>query len=242
MMAEKCLLSKIDDSALISLVSQIESDRRNWKYYLNTRGLILYILAMMTEEQTSGRQKNVEISKALQNIGENFKGEFSFLMHYREIKEIYDKMAEDRHRSDYEYFQVKCLKQIALELQYSLDTLNKNDLDYYITKRYVDDTMRRYFVVGAKWNPLMSIDSIPAIIREYYTHNQILNRKYLEGQLEVCNFEISEFVSMKQDSIHPKPSFNKDILIDGFYYQKYIEIKHLRYCGLEPSILTIPDL
>jgi hypothetical protein len=49
---------------------------------------------------------------------------------------LYDKLAAEKGILEYEYFQVKLIKQIALELQYSLETVDKEDLGYYIIKRY----------------------------------------------------------------------------------------------------------
>ena len=59
----------------------------------------------------TSRVRNVEISKVLENLAKNYKAEFPFLIHYEEIKKLYDKLAEQ-----YTYFQVMILKHIALEL------------------------------------------------------------------------------------------------------------------------------
>ena len=69
MIARKCLLSELDDTAIESAASEIKSDRRNHEYSLNSRGLILYVLGMIKEEnEESGRVRNVEISDVLQNL------------------------------------------------------------------------------------------------------------------------------------------------------------------------------
>ena len=100
---------------------------------MNIRGLIQYVLGMINEEnEKGGRARNVEVSKVLENLSENFKEEFPFLFHYKEIKELYDKLAVEKGGgrssllSEYEYFHVQLIKQIALELQYSLDTIDKD--------------------------------------------------------------------------------------------------------------------
>jgi hypothetical protein len=67
----------------------------------------------------TSRVRNVEISKVLENLAKNYKAEFPFLIHYEEIKKLYDKLAQQ-----YTYFQVMILK-------YMLDTISKKELDYY---------------------------------------------------------------------------------------------------------------
>jgi hypothetical protein len=94
MISSKCLLSKLDDMAIISVVSEIESDRRNWKYSLNTRGLILHVLGMIKEENEDGRVRNVQISSVLKNLSENYGDEFAFLVHFSEIEKLYNTLAE----------------------------------------------------------------------------------------------------------------------------------------------------
>jgi hypothetical protein len=46
---------------------------------------------------------------SLYRLAKNYKAEFPFLIHYEEIKKLYDKLAEQ-----YMYFQVIILKHIAL--------------------------------------------------------------------------------------------------------------------------------
>jgi hypothetical protein len=189
----KCLLlpSEINDEALHSQVSQLESDRRNWKYSLNTRGLVLYLLAIINEENRDARKRkrNVKISHVLENLSENYNVEFRFLEYYKEIKELYYTIAKDEHKSEYKYFQVGCLKRIALELQNVIDTIDKAELDYYITKRYEEDSTW-YFITG--WLPTIP-GSVPSIIIEYYRRMHIIMRGYLGHQLEECEFEANRF-------------------------------------------------
>ena len=77
---------------------------------LNTRGLILYMLGILKENEENHRVRNVEVSKVLENLAENYKKEFPFLIHYKEIKELYDKLATNKGILEYEIFSSKTHK------------------------------------------------------------------------------------------------------------------------------------
>jgi hypothetical protein len=111
----------------------------------------------------------------MQNLSENYKKEFPFLKHYKEIKELYDELAE---REEYKHFQVKLVKQVAFELRYSLDTIDKEDLNYHIIKRYSEALTWRYMA------PLkLSLFPLPTVIRKYYVYTQEFLKNYLEKEL-----------------------------------------------------------
>jgi hypothetical protein len=172
---KKIPIPNLDTTAIISAVSEIESNTRNLEYSMNIRGLIQYVLGMINEEGI-GRARNIEISKVLQNLSENYKKEFPFLKHYKEIKELYDELAE---REEYKHFQVKLVKQVAQELQYSLDTIDKEDLNYHMIKRY-SEALTWYYMAPLK----MSVLPLPEVIREYYVYTQEFIRNYLEKELQ----------------------------------------------------------
>jgi len=187
--ANKCLLSnKIDDTTIISAASEIESNTRNLEYSINIRGLVLYILGIINE----GRARNIEVSKVLQNLSENYKEEFPFLVHYKEIEELYDKLATEKGIPEYEYFQAKLIKKIALELQYSIDTIKKEELDYHITKRYSEE-LTWYYMAPLKISP----SPLPDIIRQYYLYTQEFIKNYLEKELQDIKFRIEHIYSSK---------------------------------------------
>ena len=170
----KCLLSGIEDSTLTAWVSQIESKRKNWEYGLKTRGLIHCILGMIDEESKEGnnRVRNVELSTILENLAENYKLEFPYLRYYKEIKKLYDSLPDE-----YRLFHVKLMKQIALELRYSLNTIDDEELEYYVTKCCSDALTWRYLT------PMISISSPPRVIQDYYLYTQQLIKNYLENEL-----------------------------------------------------------
>jgi hypothetical protein len=185
---DKCLLSpEFDDDDLLFAVSGINRNTKNWQYSINTRGLIFYILGKIAEENNEehGRARNVQISNILENLSQNYKEGFPFLLHYREIKELYDKIVTEEGVTDYLYFQVKIIKKIALELQYHIDTISKKELDYYITKRYSDELTKR-FVGPIRYRSLVPRLEviIPPIIRKYLVYNLACMREYLRDELE----------------------------------------------------------
>jgi hypothetical protein len=173
--ASKCLLSELlDDTIIESAASEIKSNTRNLEYSMNIRGLVMYILGI-----NEGKDRNIEVSEVLQNLSENYKAEFPFLIHYKEIKELYDKLATEKGIQEYEYFHVKIIRQIAQELQYSLDTIDKEDLNYYLIKRYSEELTWRY-MTPLNLSPL----PLPAVIQDYYVYTQECIRNYLEKELQ----------------------------------------------------------
>jgi hypothetical protein len=170
------------------------SKRKNWRYSLNTRGLLLFLLATMKEEvKPGGRERNVEISQVLENLSKNFKEEFPFLMYYKDIMILYKQVPEQK-KSQYAYFQIKCLKQIALELQSQIDTIDKEELDYYIIKRYSEESTR-YFVSptlpGAPLTGLVGL--IPYPVRKYLVITLLKMRDYLRTKLTEFEYDIERF-------------------------------------------------
>jgi hypothetical protein len=175
----------------MSIESRGETNRRNWQYSLNIRGLILYVLCMIKQEEEEGRIRNVEMSKVLQNLSENYWKEFPFLIYYKEVKELYD----NEGRSDYEYFQVKHIKQIALELQNNIDTIDKEDLDYYVTKRYYEG-VTWHFVSPIFHHPpfaTFGVELVSPVIIKYVIHNLTFLSRYLEKEFDKTKFYIDKF-------------------------------------------------
>jgi hypothetical protein len=128
-------------------VLKIQNDRQYWKYCLNIRGLILYILGLIKtdkkkwnknegqkvrpEERKSGRKKGDgsynrrRIDKTLELLSDNHLEVFPFLSNYRTFREVLPK----NHLID-------LVREVAEELQFQLDTTDIRFLKYWITKRY----------------------------------------------------------------------------------------------------------
>jgi hypothetical protein len=175
-----------------SMLSEIEGNRSHWKYSLNTRGLILLILGIIEEEKReNGRVKNAEISNILENLSENFKKDFPYLMRYNEIKEIYDELA--KKEKGYEYFQVRLLKQVALELQNIIDTIDTEELNYYVTKHY--STRLTIDHIRDANGLLRPQQGIPRAIKQYFVANLDRVKEYLDVELEDADRTIEAFLT-----------------------------------------------
>jgi hypothetical protein len=175
-------------SEVFSSILKIQLNKRNWNYGINTRGLIWCILGIMSEEQEeeNGRARNVEISNILENLSENYKEEFPFLIHYKEIKKLYNKKAEIQEKEDYKYFQVKILKQIAMKFQFDLDKIEMKELDYYITKQYREELEQYDTASHSLLSFITRPFDLPHVIRDYCIHAEKLIRSYLENELDGC--------------------------------------------------------
>ena len=97
------------------------------KYFLNIRGLILYILCKIENNENGIKNQNVpnqedssknrkkyrkNISDVLANLSQNYPSNFPFLLHYKKFKEIQDVSKKQYLR----YYEVDILITIAKEL------------------------------------------------------------------------------------------------------------------------------
>ena len=171
-----------------SILSKIEGDRSHWDYSLNTRGLILLVLGIVGEEQEK-RDRNVEVSNILRNLSENFQKDFPYLMCYDKLRKIYDEVAKEE--KGYEYFQVHLMKRVALELQCVIDTLDTDELNYYVTKHYSLPLTNYYTGYASALTGYL--ESIPNSIKQYYLVNLEWIKKYLDEQLKETTFIIDNF-------------------------------------------------
>jgi hypothetical protein len=124
----------------------------------------------------------------------------------------YYKLSIEKGIPEYEHFHVKIITQIAKELRYSLDTIDKEDLTYYITKRYSEGLTWRYMI------PLkLSLSPMPKVIREYHVYTQELIRNYLEKELHYTRSHIEHiYSSNKQHQDEQIQGFQTNRLIDNF--------------------------
>jgi hypothetical protein len=143
--------SHLSESELANLpdVSNVRSDITNWKFRLNIRGLILYILAEVElEKQKKGnadkksRIHNVRISKVLENLSKNYSDEFTFLLYYTEFKREYERLGQVKELSG--TYQLNLMREIAEELRYQIQTASTSFLMYWVTKRYSEEVTRHF--------------------------------------------------------------------------------------------------
>ncbi len=132
-------------------------------YSLNIRGLILYILAEIRNENKNNSDENnvkkrkinhnPQISRVLENLAEHYSKKFPFLYNSIEIKKIIIKINSSKHFE--KHYEVKILRKIAEELKHQihfderysnsdLDFNNNNMINYWITKRYFTEIIH-YF-------------------------------------------------------------------------------------------------
>lgn len=171
-----------------SVLSEIEGNRSHWEYSLNTRGLILLVLGIIKEEREN-RTRNIEISNILKNLSENFWQDFPYLRYYEEIKKLYDRLAKED--KGFDYFQVTLMKRIALGLQCVIDSIDTEELNYYVTKQY-SQRLTAYYVSDAI--ALLGYPAgIPNTIRQYLLENLVYVQNYLSEELQNIEYEIGTY-------------------------------------------------
>jgi hypothetical protein len=136
-------------------IEEIFMNNELYVYSLNIRGLIIYILAEIQNENenNSDRNKvkkrkinyNSQISRVIENLAEHYSKKFPFLYKYIEMKKIISKINPSKHFE--KHYEIKILRKIADELKHQiyfderysnsdLDFNNNNMIYYWITKRY----------------------------------------------------------------------------------------------------------
>jgi hypothetical protein len=127
-----------------------KDNSRNWRYVLNIRGLIRYILGEVAEEEELGKKHDARIDAMLKNLAENYLDRFPFLLYYDAFRQKYHRLHNER-KGFPTFYEVEVLKRIALELQYLVHTADHVYLRYYVTRRYSEEITRyfhRWFRLG----------------------------------------------------------------------------------------------
>jgi hypothetical protein len=110
-------------------ISKLNGDRRTWRYSLNIRGFIKYLLGEIElQKKPPHKIHNKRISKVLENLSHYYSEEFPFLMYYSEFRNEYDHLRVSAELP--KYYEVELLKQIAQELQYQVDRAPIDFLKY----------------------------------------------------------------------------------------------------------------
>ncbi len=186
------------------------------KYFLNIRGLILYILCKIENNENGIKNQNVpnqedssknrkkyrkNISDVLANLSQNYPSNFPFLLYYKKFKEI-----QDVTKSHYlRYQEVDILITIAKELksqiwfdeQYSnlnLDSNNDTFINYWIVKRYSSELTHylAYFLKDLKED---NKEEFRTIFREYQNKMIINMLQYLKEEQKSAQDLLDEFNS-----------------------------------------------
>ena len=159
----KNLESQTTKEELNREIEEIYMNNELYVYSLNIRGLILYILAEIHNENKNNSDENKvkkrkinynpQISRVIENLAEHYSKKFPFLYNYREMKKIINKINSSKHFE--KYYEVKILRKIADELKHQihfderysnldLDFNNNDVINYWITKRYFTEIIH-YF-------------------------------------------------------------------------------------------------
>ena len=186
------------------------------KYFLNIRGLIIYILCKIANNENGIKNQNVpnqedssknrkkyrkNISDVLANLSQNYPSNFPFLLHYKKFKEIQDVTKNHYLR----YHEVDILITIAKELksqiwfdeQYSNLNLNSNNntfINYWIVKRYSSELTHylAYFIKDLKED---NKEEFLTIFREYQNKMIINMLQYLKDEQKSAQDLLDEFNS-----------------------------------------------
>ena len=144
-------------------IEEIYMNNELYVYSLNIRGLILYILAEIHNENENNSNENKvkkrkinynpQISRVIENLAKHYSMKFPFLYNYIEMRKIINKINSSKHFE--KYYEVKILRKIADELKHQihfderysnsdLDFNNNDMINYWITKRYFTEIIH-YF-------------------------------------------------------------------------------------------------
>jgi hypothetical protein len=102
------------------------------------------------KEWKKRRKHNVQLSCMLANLSEHFPNNFSFLLYYTDFRKALKK--KEHEEKNLELFsEAEALKKIAMELQYQIESADIHFLQYWVTKRYMEQVIDYFgysFVAG----------------------------------------------------------------------------------------------
>jgi hypothetical protein len=163
-----------------SEIMQIKDNRRRWRYLLNVRGLVLYILGEIRQEKSEKRAHNKRISNVLRNLSVRRK-DMPFLYYYEAFRKEYEKLVSVEKLP--EYYEVELIKKISEELQYIVYTADIALLQYWVTRRYSSEIS--YYLAAASLNGLLILtSSLSLLIRDYQMKNLHAMKLYLVNHLK----------------------------------------------------------
>ncbi len=173
------------------------------KYFLNIRGLILYILGKTTLNKNENEKKNPlnqkdvlrnrekfrkNISDVLSNLSENYSSNFPFLLYYKKFREILKDVMKNHQYL--RYYDVDILITIAKELEHqiwlddkytNLNTNSNNNalINYWIAKRYSAE-VTHYLAYFSKYLKEDDKGGFLSILREYQKKMITIMLEYLK--------------------------------------------------------------
>jgi hypothetical protein len=161
---------------------EFNENKRNWRYVLNVRGLIRYILGEITIEKKEKRKHSARISAMLRNLAANHLERFPFLLCYDVFREEYHRLEGTRKFPT--LYEVEVLKRIAEELQYLVYAADLEYLKYYVTRRYSEEIMN-YFIRSFQGGMIKNLGKLQyKTLKYYYTQTLRITTKYLKDELK----------------------------------------------------------
>jgi hypothetical protein len=188
------------------------------KYFLNTRGLILYILGKTTPNKNENKNKNSlnqkevlrnrekyrkNISNVLSNLSENYSSNFPFLLYYKKFREILKDVMKNHQYL--RYYDVDILITIAEDLESqmwlddkytnsNIDSNNNALINYWIVKRYSAE-VTHYLAYFSKYLKEDNKEEFLTIFREYQNKMIIIMLQYLKDEQKSAQDLLDEFNS-----------------------------------------------
>jgi len=159
-------------------IIRITSDRSKWRFYLNIRGLIQYLLGEIEEKKIH----NKRVATVLENLSD-YPHEFPFLLFYSDFAKEHERLRASAEIP--KSYEVELLKKIAEELKYQVQWANEDFLKYWVTRRYSGEIT--YYFASAWRIGLFDIDDgnlrLPLRkMREYQMANLQIMAEYLKSE------------------------------------------------------------
>ncbi len=188
------------------------------KYFLNIRGLILYILGKITHNKNDNENENPlnqkgvlrnrekyrkNVSDVLSNLSENYSSNFPFLLYYKRFREIFKDVMKNYHYL--RYYDVDILITIAIELEsqiwlddkyfdLNINSNNNGWINYWIVKRYSAE-VTHYLAYFSKYLKEDDKEKFLSIFRDYQNKMIIILLQYLKDEQKSAQDLLDEFNS-----------------------------------------------
>ena len=172
----------------IGRISSLSNEPKNWRYSLNFKGFLLYLIGYQNRKVnykfTNIVIKNLKTSK-----------EFDFL-------EYLDTFQDDVFTT---FEKIDLLIEIAIELQFQLKTLTKEYLSYYLKRRLYDEITSDIVV---KTNPILNTISM---LGSKNKHEEL---KRQEKERKVVRQLVQSKISLLMDLISKEKFMLESMVID----------------------------
>lgn len=170
-----------EGAVLSDKITEIKQDRGLWHYYLNTRGLILYIIGEIDLEEKDKKNYSKRINLVIENLSKSYINHFPFLFFYQEFRNQF-KTVEKRNQKTVRNIEIEILKEIANTFRFHIQSIDILLLEYLVTKMYSYRIM--YVILDYIKRDLLpeNDQSLIKTLREYQLVMLEAMNKYLSNQ------------------------------------------------------------